>query len=115
VKFKKVVQIFIFCREFFMQKNVFSYVLGVAALSFLCSCGTGKKDEVKVDVKEQAPIEQKADASKEVAQAEQQTQAEQAVATTESKEATAVAQAMPGTEAPVESKETKAAEENKVA
>lgn len=100
-----------------MQKNVFSYVLGVAALSLLCSCGSAKKDEVKVDVKDQAPIEQKADASKEVAQAEQQPQAEQAaVATTENKEAaTTVAQATPAAEAPVENKEAKAAEENKVA
>ncbi len=97
-----------------MQKNAFSYLLGVVALSLLCSCGTGKKEEVKVDVKDQTT-----EATKEVALADQP-QAEQAEATTEnaveSSEAnTTVAQVTPS-EVPVESNEADAAaEENKVA
>ncbi len=85
-----------------MQKNVFSYVLGVAALSLLCSCGTCKKEEVKVD---QAPIEQKTEAVKEVAQNEAPVAA------------TTVADATPATATtPVdEPKDEKAAEENKAA
>lgn len=90
-----------------MQKNAFSYVLGVAALSLLCSCGAGKKEEVKVDAKEAAPVEQTAtapEANKEVALAEQQPTAEAAAT-----ENTTVAQA----EVPADA--AKASEENKAA
>ncbi len=87
-----------------MQKNVFSYAIGVAALSLLCSCGTCKKDEVKVDVKDQAPIEQKSEAAKELAQNE--------VPTTPGTEATP-AEVTPATEAtPAEATPV---EENKAA
>lgn len=55
-----------------MQANFLSYLLGIVALSFLCSCGAGKKDEIKVDIKDQAPIEQTDKKSEEVAQADVQ-------------------------------------------
>jgi len=89
-----------------MQKNAFSYVLGVAALSLLCSCGANKKEEVKVPV-EQAPTTEQlpVEANKEVALADQQPSGAAEANTT-------VAQAdVP----PVESNATKASEENKVA
>lgn len=74
-----------------MQKNLLANVLGIGALVLLCSCGTGKKDEVKVETKDQtqpiAPVEgEKKEAGKEVASNEQQ-------ATTDAQPSTAVAQA----------------------
>lgn len=58
-------------REFFMQKRTVSYVFSTLSLALLVSCGTGKKEEVKVPT-EQAPVEQAAPANKEVALADQQ-------------------------------------------
>lgn len=54
-----------------MQKNLLSYLLGIVALTFVCSCGTCKKDEVKVDVKGIEQADKKSD-NKEVAQADAQ-------------------------------------------
>ena len=80
-----------------MQKNLLANVLGIGALVLLCSCGTGKKDEVKVETKDQtqpvAPVEgEKKEAGKEVASNEQQP-ATEAQAATEAQPGTAVAQA----------------------
>jgi hypothetical protein len=82
-----------------MQKNIFSCALGVVVLSLFCSCGTCKKEEVKVDAKDQAQVEQ----------IEKKIEAE----VNTSKE---VASAAPQAEVPVDSSAaTPATEENKVA
>lgn len=89
-----------------MQKNAFSYVLGVAALSLFCACGNAKKDEAPV-VNPNQTAEQTAQTPAEQPAAEEANKvalADQAAAT----ENTQVAQA----EVPADAK---AAEENKVA
>ena len=92
-----------------MQKNLFSYLVGVGGLLLLCSCGTGKKDEVKVDIKNEAPISAEVE-KKEVAQNTEETTAPETTTDEQKVENTTVAQATPAPET-----ENQAATENKVA
>lgn len=100
-----------------MQKNLLSYLLGIVALTFVCSCGTVKKDEVKVDVKGIEQADKKD--NKEVAQADAQPVAGTVVAQNEETDPSKSVKQEEDTpkaqdeEAKAQEEEPKAQEENK--